>query len=164
MSGTQSQSFATRQPDSSPYCVPRKQSPVLPATHFCIWFCCVSGCFVCICSMIVYLVVLYVSTAGVFCLYACDLSCLSSLSLSLTAGKKQNKISTFFKTFMANILPAAAPTTFRTWKTCREGKTNMFETGSTQQMKKTSHVFSTFLLLLGHHKYLSITAFPQDPQ
>lgn len=58
---------------------------------------------------------------------------------------------------MANIFPAAAPTTFRTWKTCREEKgetSNQLGNKSKQRDPP----------LVGRYRYLSVTAFPQNPQ
>lgn len=63
--------------------------------------------------------------------------------------------STFFKTFMANILPDAAPTTFRTWKTCTGGKMiNMFKiTISTLERIRRKITQSVCLYECVHVKY-----------
>lgn len=58
---------------------------------------------------------------------------------------------------MANIFPAAAPTTFRTWKTCREESGNMFN--------RLGDTFAQLAEpLLGRRRYLSVAAFAQNPQ
>lgn len=58
---------------------------------------------------------------------------------------------------MANIFPAAAPTTFRTWKTCREEKGET----SNQLGNKLKQPDAP---LVGQYRYLSVAAFPQNPQ
>lgn len=68
-------------------------------------------------------------------------TCVCFLKMKLLKNKN-----TFFKTFMANILPAPAPTTFLTWKTWRNGEKSVLN-----KNVKMSHVLSHFLLHVGDH-------------